>query len=198
MKNWGSAGWGAAFGVVFTLLATGVVLLTSSSPRGEPIKLSPPPTAPPILVHVDGAVNNPGVHTLPVGSRVRDAVQAAGGLQSDAQDFTLNLAAIVQDGDFLYVPFEPPLTPESGQGIIATPAQPPGYPMSTSTLGVININTAPQDQLETLPGIGPVTAQKIIAHREINGPFASIQAIQDVSGIGPVTFEKIRDLITVE
>jgi competence protein ComEA len=192
MKNWGPALWGAAFGVVFTLLAVGVVWLTSSPPRGEPITLSPPPTKPPVYVHVDGAVNVPGVHALPPGSRVRDAVQAAGGLQPEAQDMGLNLAAFVQDGDLVYIPFATEPVQDSAPGAAISP-----YP-TLSTQGLININTADQEQLETLPGIGPVTAGKIITYREANGPFSDIQAIQNVSGIGPVTFENIKELITVQ
>jgi competence protein ComEA len=109
-------------------------------------------------------------------------------VEADAQ--MLNLAAPLQDGQRLWVPF---IVIEDGQPQGGTPA----VTAPDNSPGLVNINTADQAELESLPGIGPVTAQKIIAYREINGAFATIEDIQLVSGIGPATFDKIKDLITI-
>jgi competence protein ComEA len=199
MSKW----WGVAFGIVGGLLGAGLIFLMTSRPRGEAIQLQPPPTAPPLVVHVSGSVAHPGVYTLPQGCRAYEAIQAAGGLLPAAEAAALNLAALVQDGERIWVPAKaqeraaeklaPP--PESGQTPAAqTEEEPPASPTATFP---ININLASQAELESLPGIGPVIAQKIIAYREGTGPFTGIEEIQNVSGIGPKTFEKIADLITV-
>jgi competence protein ComEA len=194
-------GWKAiAFGVLCGLLGAGLLLLVSGSPKGEEITLLPPPTPKPLQIHVSGAVENPGVYALPLDSRVLDAVMAAGGFTSDADQQVLNLASILQDGERVWVPYqtqaggEPVETlPSSRTAPIAlddpTPSPPGDFP--------VNINTASQAELEKLPGIGPVTAQKIIEYRQTNGPFPSIEEIQKVSGIGPAKYEEIKDKITV-
>ena len=193
MKNW----WAVLFAVGVSLLASGVVFLVNSRPRGEPVELLPPPTHPPIQVHVTGAVLNPGVYTLPPESRIRDGIAAAGGAIGEADLDSINLAAFVADGDQIRVPFrqvvQNPDVGEHAQSAGDSPVQ-----SVKSSSGKININTATQRELESLPGIGPVTAQKIITYRQENGSFTEIEAIQNVSGIGPATFEKLKDLITVE
>ncbi len=182
-------------GVLFGLLAAGAVILASSPPRGTPISLLPPPTPAPIKVHVFGAVNDPGVYDLSLDSRVQDAIFAAGGFTSDAQMEGVNLAAKLQDGDQVQI------SPQRTSAISATGSESSqntgGESTGVSTLTVININTASQAELETLPGIGPVTAEKIIEYRQLNGNFSTVEGIQKVSGIGPATFEKIKDQITV-
>lgn len=187
MKDW----WKIAFGVLCGLLGAGLILLVARQPRGESIRLLPPPTPAPLIVHVDGAVAQPGVYTLAVGSRVQDAIQAAGGLLPEANTASVNLAAILQDGSRVFVPTLQPTSPP-GAPIVSPPAR-----FSPSLGNLININTATQAELESLPGIGPALAQRVIAYREANGPFQSIEDIMKVSGIGPKTFEKIKDLITV-
>ncbi|RPI33564.1 MAG: ComEA family DNA-binding protein [Chloroflexota bacterium] len=185
--------WAIAFGVACGLLGAGVLILVTRQPRGEAITLSPPPTSAPLVVHVAGAVHNPGLCSLPRGSRVADAIEAAGGLLPDADSRSINLAAVVSDGQRIAVPFvsqATPLTESIAPAGEPSPTQAPDWP--------ININTATQAQLESLPAIGPSTALKIIAYREQNGPFQSIDGILDVPDIGPATFEKIRDLITIE
>jgi len=196
MKNW----WAVALGVVFGVLASGVILLASQPPRGHPIELLPPPTPVPIQVHVSGAVQNPGVYALPPGSRVQDAIEAAGGLTENADLSELNLAAPLEDGSLIRIPArQPTATPAPKSPSAPQVTSPPAVesPPTEGETTLININTATQEELETLSGIGPVTAQKIIAYREENGPFTTIEEIQKVSGIGPVTFEKIKDFITV-
>ncbi len=190
MKNW----WLLALGVVFGLLGAGAVTLASSPPRGTPIQLLPPPTPAPILVHVSGAVHSPGVYALPLDSRVHDAVQTAGGFTDEARQDQLNLAAKLQDGDQVRVPD----LSSSGVTTGSTSTQNTGELASGSTMGFpVDINTATQAELETLPGIGPATASKIIDYRLTNGDFTSIEEIQKVPGIGSATYGDIKDLITV-
>lgn len=188
-------GWILIFGVLCGLLAAGLILLVSSPPRGVPVSLLPPPSPLPLGVHVGGSVAQPGLYSLPPGSRVQDALQAAGGLLPGADVQTLNLAAYVQDGQKLWVPPKAPTPLPLPPGVSqATPAAQPAVQISN---GLVNINTASLAELDTLPGIGPVIAQRIIDYRTKNGPFAMIEDIQKVSGIGPVTYAKLKDLITV-
>lgn len=190
MKSWWGIAWPIGLGALIGLLAAGILLLVSSAPRGEAIRLSPPPTASPLVVDVRGAVTQPGVYELPLGSRVQDAIQAAGGALPEADLAGLNLAAPLEDGAAIRVPEQAEAqSPPSRSGGVTIPEVPGS---------LININTATQEALESLPGIGPALAQRVIAYREANGPFPSIEAIQNVSGIGPGIFEKIKDLITVE
>ena len=186
MKSW----WQLVFGILSGLLGAAVIVLFTSQPRGEPVTILPPPTPAPIQVHVTGAVVNPDVFSLPAHSRVQDAIEAAGGFLPDAYTTSLNLAKELKDGDKVLVPF----TPEEGY-ILDTGENPPAEAQEPEF--PININTASKKDLERLPGIGAVKAQAIIDYREANGPFTSIEQIQNVTGIGPATYEKIKDLITV-
>jgi competence protein ComEA len=188
--------WREALIVVLGLLGTGVILIASSPPRGNPIQLLPPPTPAPIQVHVTGAVNQPGVYTLPVNTRVSDAIQAAGGFTDDANDQAINLAAFLQDGLQIWVPST---IPEQASEYNAGSQDAYRDQRFQSTIGaLININTAPQEVLEALPEIGPKTAENIITYRQIEGFFTSIEDIQKVPGIGPATYEAIKDQITVD
>jgi competence protein ComEA len=187
--------WPMAFGVVFGLLAAGVLLLASRQPVGEVIQLSPPPTPSPLIVHVSGSVIQPGVYTFPQSGRVQDAIQAAGGFLPEADDQALNLAAPLQDGQLIRVPLVQPK--QAGPAVEDQDSSRSLPVLIQPDDRLVNINYATLEELDTLPGIGPVTAQKIIDFREANGPFISIEAIQDVSGIGPATFGRIKDLISV-
>jgi len=190
MKDW----WKLAFGVLSGLLAAGVILLIAAPPRGTPIALQPPPEPPPLVVHVSGGVVQPGVYTLPAGSRLQQAVEAAGGLLPQADTQNINLAAPLQDGQKVAIPTLAPTATPFSRGPGATDIL---LPSPVPTSGLVNINTASQAELESLPGIGPVTAQKIIQYRQEHGPFQSIEDIMNVPGIGQKTFEAIKDLITV-
>jgi competence protein ComEA len=193
-KSW----WAAAFGIVGGLLGAGLLFLVSRPPRGEAITLLPPPTPRPLVVHVAGAVLRPGVYALPPSSRVQDAIQAAGGLASDADGRGLNLAAFLEDGERIFIPSSvaaPTASPGSASDSGGQPAASPGRADTVQLL--ININTATLAELESLPEIGPVTAQAIITYRSEHGPFRTIEAIDAVPGIGPATFDAIKDLITV-
>jgi competence protein ComEA len=200
--------WGILFGVVCGLLGAGILYLASRPPRGVAITLLPPPTPEPLVVQVDGAVVNPGVYELPMGSRVRDAVKAAGGFTAEASEQALNQVALLQSGQRVDVPAKTPTpkpTATRSPSSIPRSTQPGGQPSpspsavseATPTPGPININTASLEELDSLPDIGPVTAQKIIEYRQANGPFTQIEDILKVTGIGPAKFEKIKDKITV-
>lgn len=185
--------WAALY-VVLGLLSAGIVWLATSPSRGTPVELLPPPTPMPIQVHVTGEVKIPGIYELPAKSRVHDAIQAAGGFTENASDQGINLAALLEDGQQVRVYSNVPSENsddgnESWNGNTRSP---------TTINALININTATQEMLETLPGIGPVTAGNIIAFREIEGFFTSIEDIQKVPGIGPVTYAELKDLITVD
>lgn len=144
-----------------------------------------------IVVDVKGAVHHPGVYTLEEGDRLGDAIQAAGGYVEDADSRMLNHAQKLSDELLIYVPVKGEELPDSSlnavQGGTAAPA----------TDGKVNLNTADEGQLTTIPGIGPAKAQAIIQHRDEHGPFNSIESLMDVSGIGKKTFEKLEHQITV-
>jgi competence protein ComEA len=132
-----------------------------------------------VVVDVTGAVNRPGVYRLPAGARVNDAVERAGGATPKAQVEAVNLAARLADGQQVVVP-------EEGPG---------GAPLGSagaSEEGPIGLGTATVDQLDTIDGIGPVTAQKIVEYRDQHGGLASVEELDQVSGIGPATMESLR------
>ena len=185
MKPWRENAWLVAMGVLFGLLAAGLILVVARLPRHSTLRLVPPPTPRPLVVDVSGAVTRPGVYSLPPGSRVSEALIAAGGLLPEADAQAINQAALLQDGQKLYVPFK-----QSDQGPVRGGSGAPD--------ALIDINHATADELDQLPGIGPVTAQNIIAYRLEHGDFISIEAIQDVPGIGPETYKQIKSYITVE
>jgi len=152
------------------------------------------PTPGPITVYVTGCVNRPGVYVLPWSSRVEQAVAAAGGATEEADLVRVNLAERLVDAQQIYVPGRH----EEAMPVLPTPrieATTIGPPSADSP---ICINSASAEQLELLPGIGPVLAQRIIEYRELHGPFASCEDLVDVRGIGEVTFAEIRDLVRVD
>jgi len=146
-----------------------------------------------VVVHVAGAVDRPGVYSLPPGSRVTDAVAAAGGPATDAAVHVLNLARLLADGEQVYVPTQE----EAAAGVTGPPSAGGTAAGGGSAGGLININTATAVELEELPGVGPATAAKIVDDRETNGPFTTPEDLMRVPGIGPKTFEAMKDLVTV-
>jgi competence protein ComEA len=148
-----------------------------------------------VVVHVAGAVVSPGVRRLPPGSRVTDALDAAGGALPGADLPRINLAAPLVDGQQVYVPKPGEEAPvAAGSGLpggagAGSGGAVPGTP--------VDLNTATAEQLDTLPGVGPATAAAIIEHREQHGPFTSVDQLLDVRGIGEAKLEQLRDLVSV-
>jgi competence protein ComEA len=163
------------FGVLIGLIASGLILITASPPRGNPITLAPSSTSKLITIYISGEVVNPGVYELPLGSRVQDAVTSAGGLLSTADSSGINLAALLIDSSQIDIP-----------SIV-----------DSYLTGKININTASIEELDTLPGIGLTAARNIVEFRIENGLFIYLEDIQKVAGIGPVIYEKIKNLISI-
>ncbi|WP_173307507.1 helix-hairpin-helix domain-containing protein [Streptococcus sp. k-628] len=143
-----------------------------------------------ITVDVKGAVKSPGIYDLPVGSRVNDAVQKAGGLTEQADSKLLNLAQKVSDEALVYVPTkgEESASQQAGSGTAS----------STNKEKKINLNKASLEELKQVKGLGGKRAQDIIDHRETNGKFKSVEELKKVSGIGAKTIEKLKDYVTVD
>jgi len=182
-------------GVLTGFVLAGALLLVTRLPTGRPVTLEPPPTEAPLEIHVIGAVLRPGVYLFTDGSRVQDAITAAGGLTTDANTEGINLAAKLEDGQQVNIP-------GGGSGIAAP--QPTaafrvltGAATAAPTTDLLNINTATATELEALPGIGPTLAQRIVDYRTQHGPLQSIEDIMNVIGIGPSIFDQIQILITV-
>lgn len=136
-----------------------------------------------VIVHVVGQVMRPGIVELDDGARVIDAIDAAGGVTQVADIESLNLARVVADGEQVYVP-------EVGEDMTAR-----ALPQHATAHGPISLSRADQATLETLPGVGPALAARIIAFREANGPFQSVSDVLAVSGIGPATLERFADQV---
>jgi competence protein ComEA len=142
--------------------------------------------SPTLVVDVAGAVRRPGVYRLARGARVADAVARAGGATRSADTLAVNLAAPLADGEQVLMPSL--AGPGSGMAVgsaAAASAHPPP----------VDLNTATAEQLDALPGIGPVTAQKIVAYREAHGPFTSLDALDAIPGIGPARIASLRGLV---
>lgn len=172
-----------------------VALAASPAPpaavSGSAAALSGSPSAAPIIVDVTGWVRKPGVYEFEAGDRVVDALNRAGGAREGADLTSLNLAAPLTDGTQVIVA-------KAGAAPAATSTG--GGTGTGSTAGgatLVNINTASESELETLSGVGPVTAAAIIQYRTEHGPFASVDDLMDVSGIGPATLEELRPQVTV-
>lgn len=171
------------------------VAACASGPPGQcsvPSSTTAPSTtsAASLVVHVAGAVASPGVIELPAGSRVGDAIAAAGGATVDAATDAVNLAALVTDAQQVYVPHL-----GEADGPAPDPAPPAGS--GAPAAGPLDLNTATEQQLVDLPGVGPVLAAAIVRHREEAGPFTAVDGLLEVSGIGPARLESLRDLVRV-
>lgn len=201
----------AAGVVVAALIVTAVVMLTDSGPASE----RPPPlpvaqqqavavtatTSPsttetgdePMVVSVVGKVAEPGLITVPAGARVADAIRAVGGADKDADLLSVNLARRLSDGEQVYVGV--PVPPEV-QAAEAGPAQPGAGPGQQESAKV-DLNTAGPEQLESLNGVGEVTAQRILDWRAQNGRFTAVEQLREVDGIGEKRFAELREQVTV-
>lgn len=187
-----------AFAVVIVTIVAGGALLLLTRPEPVQITINPPvptptpaPTATnePILVYVTGEVNEPeSTISLPYNSRVSDAIEAAGGVTDNANLELVNMAGILRDGDQVHVPAR----------VDEAAAEEPAALPTSSGGDLVYVNSATSDELQTLPGIGETTAQRIIDYRTENGPFASLEDLDNVPGIGPSTLETIAPLVSFE
>ncbi|ANU24851.1 competence protein ComEA [Planococcus donghaensis] len=169
--------------------AAALELINAESPQQtETPIVAIPETATHLMIDVKGQVHKPGVYELKTGSRMQDAIQAAGGFTPEADSRAINLALIVADETSLYVPAigEEEVAPISPQTATA------------SGSGLLNINQATEAELMELPGIGPSKAAAILAYREEIGKFNAPEQLTEVTGIGDKTFEKLKDLIVVK
>jgi competence protein ComEA len=154
------------------------------------------PSAPEtVTVHVVGAVRRPGVYALRSGSRAADAVAAAGGLLGNADQAAVNLARVVADGEQIAVPVQGAVG-AGGAGAGGAGGGAGGAGGRGVAGGKVDLNTATVEQLDTLPGVGPATAQKIVADRTENGPFRSVEDLLRVPGIGAKKLDALKDLVT--
>jgi len=171
---------------------------SSASPGAGP----PADADRPVVVSVVGLVHSPGLVTLAPGARIADALQAAGGAVAGADTVGLNMARPLGDGEQIVVglaaaPGRPAALGSSASGPVPA-SGPPAPGSATPKAGeVLNLNTATVQQLDTLPGVGPVTAAAIVAWRQANGKFTSVDQLADVDGIGPARLEKLRALVRV-
>ncbi|MCC3765822.1 helix-hairpin-helix domain-containing protein [Glycomyces sp. TRM65418] len=179
--------------VALLVAAVGLSVTLWSWPDAEPAATAPaavPEAAATetatIVVSVAGAVNDPGIVELDAGSRVADAIEAAGGLAEGADPGFLNLARVVADGDLVAVP----------DASAAAPA-PGGGSDGLESGGLVNVNVASAAELDALNGIGPVLAERIIEYREANGSFQSLDELSEVSGIGSALLEQLREQVTL-
>ena len=152
---------------------------------------------PQVIIHISGAVKNPGVYQLKSTDRVIDAVKIAGGAIEEANLDAINLAALLRDGQKIIIPYKISKNSDEENNENLYKNIENMYSSST-TSGKININTANSNILQTLPGIGPVLSERIIEYRNQNGLFGIIDDIKDVSGIGEKKFEGIKELICVQ
>lgn len=208
----GSGPWRAYLTIVLVnLAALGLITFDLRDPTRGALRLELPPTirtpatAPPppqpttvrLVVHVAGAVRRPGVVALTEGARVADAVTAAGGLAEGADQARINLAAPVADGAMLWVPT---IGEENTGSLPASPGPQSGLSAAAPSDGLqssINVNTATAADLESLPGIGPSLAERIISYRDTQGPFSVAEDLLAVPGIGPRTLERFVDRVRV-
>jgi competence protein ComEA len=206
----GIVGAVAVLVTVFTLMRDdGPAIMSAKLPPVQMVSSSlpvPPSTAPggPVIVSIVGLVHQPGLVTLDAGARIADALAAAGGPLDGADLVGLNMARRVGDGEQIVVGISSP--PGAAPGMGSSITSPPGAAPPSASItgektaapeGLVNLNTATVEQLDALPGVGPVTATAIIAWRDANGSFAGVDQLGEVDGIGPARLEKLRALVRV-
>ncbi len=192
-------------GVMAGFVLAGVLVFISRPPQGEPILLQPAPTKAPLAVHILGAVPRPGLYELAEGARVQDGIDAAGGLLAEASVDTLNLAALLKDGQQLIVPYKDGREVTAGSDAVELPSSDSpatDTPTDDSGVGLLNLNAATQEELESLPGIGPTLAGKIIEYRDQNGFYLvedllNMPEFINADGQPSAVYEEIYSLVTV-
>lgn len=182
----------AIVAIVAGVIAIFAIVRAIDERTAPPIVIDNALVQPGVVVDLRGEVVNPGVYELQAGSRLDDAVVAAGGLTDDADLTQLNLAARLQDGSIVTVPSVAKLT-EVGSG---NDVDSGGTTSGSQPSSLVNLNTANEQELESLPGVGEVTAGRIIEYREANGPFHSVDDLVHIQGISMKTINGLRDLVT--
>jgi competence protein ComEA len=172
-------------GILIGLLAAAGILIVASEPRGEPIQLLPLVTPTEIVIYISGGVAHPGVYHLSPGSRIEQAVTAAGGLTAEADAGRADLARLLTDGDQVHIP-------KQGEQVNSPDEAAPGL-----TVASIDLNTATVEDLDNLPGIGTVKAQSIITYRETHGNFKTLDDLLNVPGIGASLLEQIKPYLFI-
>jgi competence protein ComEA len=181
----------AALGIVALVVVAerhfaGAGTATTTSPPA-PLTRAAPSTRPRVVVHVVGAVRRPGLYRLADGSRIADAVRRAGGATAKAELELVNLAAPLADGAQVVVP----------RHADPAPAESPASPDAPGAPGAkVSLNRASAEELDALPGVGPTTAQKILAYRQEHGAIGSVDELDAIPGIGPARLEQLRDVVT--
>jgi competence protein ComEA len=193
LLGWGISGPPGDAVLVVAADATPAVLVAASTAAGTPPAATA--TAALVTVYASGAVLHPGVYTLPAAARVAELLQLAGGPAPDADLDHVNLALRLHDEDQVFFPHRGTPAPAPAAAGPASPAAPASK--ATAPPAVVNLNSAPASALETLPGIGPALAARIVEYRTAHGRFTRIEQIQDVPGIGPKLFERVRPYLTV-
>lgn len=191
-KRWKSVLFTVVFAVICGLGISAAVYFagTYQVPEAQTASVFNEPR---VKVHVKGAVKEPGVYECAADARIQDAIFMAGGATEEAETGSLNLAAMVKDGQMIQVPSK---NEQLGQTSPVQPSVEKNLGLSTED-DKININTANETELDQLPGIGPSLAKRIIAYREENGYFTSIEDLTNVSGIGEKKFEELKDKICI-
>lgn len=174
-------------GVALLLWSRAPAARVAPAARAASFPAAAPSVGVPAVVHVAGAVRRPGLYEFPAGARIADAIETAGGALRAADLGALNLAEPLVDGAQIHVPVK-------GSPAAAAPGSPSSAPSATPT---VPLNAADTAALETIPGVGPVTATAIVEHRERIGSFTSVDELLDVDGIGPATLEAIRPYVTL-
>jgi competence protein ComEA len=178
-----------AVALSLTLALANRLLRTSGTAYEAPVAASRPavtaPASPLVVVHIVGAVRRPGLYRMPEGSRIADAVRRAGGATRKADVALVNLAAPLADGTQILVPARAPPRAASGGA----------EPEPSAPAGPLHLNTATLEELDALPGVGPVTAQKILDFRQQHGAFASVDELDAIPGIGPKRLEQLREMV---
>lgn len=166
----------------------------ASQPDMPAAPAPPPAGSGQLVVYVSGAVASPGVYTLPAGARVNDAVTLAGGIAENAERALVNLAAPVSDGQHVHIAAvgETPMAAATGGGTETSSTV-----TGTGQAGAVNLNTATNEELQSLPGIGPALAGAVVAWREENGGFRAVEDLLEVSGIGQAKFAQLKDRVAV-